>query len=166
MDIDRQDGSVRLPNGFVFGSGLTQDDFRASAMFREAKSHYYGTWPWIHYSFPGGEIDGRDVLVSLCFHDQKLVSVDLTADLYPPGPKSWDNYSLQIEAATKDFHDRLLEYLFAGSAREESFHAGELSKDEAILERPAKWPFPWGTVWSSHDSKGGGTSITINYGNR
>jgi hypothetical protein len=166
MEIDRQDGSVRLPNGFAFGAGLTQDDFRASAAFQVAKTQNYGTLPWIHYSFPGGAIDSRAVLVSLCFYDQMLVSVDLAADLYPPGPKSWDTYSLEIEAATKDFHDRLLKYLFAGSTRGKNFHGGELSKDEAILQRPANWSFPWGTVCSSHDSKGGGTSITISYGNR
>jgi hypothetical protein len=135
-------------------------------MFGEVKSEDHGTPPWIHYRFPGGALEGKNVSVSLCFHDQMLVSVDLAADLYPPGPRSWSAYSLQTEAATKDFHDRLLEYLFAGSTRERRFDVTRLSEDEAILKRPVNWPFPWGKVCSSHDPRGDSTSITVSYGNR
>ncbi len=75
-------------------------------------------------------------------------------------------YSLETEAATKDFHDRLLEYIFGGSADGAGFHAGRLSKDKAILKRPVSWSFPWGKVGSRDDPKGGGPSITVFYGNR
>lgn len=109
---------------------------------------------------------GSFFLVSLCFYDQVLVDVSLTADLYPPGPKDWSSYSLKVEAATKQFHDRLLEAMFGKPTKGGSFFLGRLPEGEATLERPLCWTFPWGTVSSYHDSKGGRTAITVSYGNR
>ncbi len=162
----RQNGTICLPNGIVIGAGLTQDAFRDAPNFANAKSQDCGTPPWIHYHISGGSIDGRELAVSLCFYDQTLVSVDLSVDLYRPGPRSWTTYDLATEAATKDFHDCLLESIFGEAANGASFHAGRVSKDKAILNRPVSWSFPWGKVWSLHDPKGGGTSITVSYGNR
>jgi len=163
LDIDPQDGTIRLPNGFAIGAGMTQDAFRASSIFAEAKSESHGTPPWIQYNLPGGQLEGKAILVSLSFYDEMLVSVDLTADLYPPGPKSWDTYSEETEGATEKFHDRLLEYFFAGSARGERFDANPRSGDKAPLKN---WAFPWGEARSTHDSRGGGTFIIVAYGNR
>jgi hypothetical protein len=163
LDIDPQDGTIRLPNGVVIGAGMTQDAFRAGAIFGEAQSDSHGTLPWITYRIPGGDFDGKALLISPCFYDQMLVSVDLTADLYPPGPKSWSTYSDEIEAATESFHDRLLEHFFAASTRGESFDVNRLSGDKA----PRKdWSFPWGQACSTHDPRGDGTFITVSYGNR
>src|SRR5580698_2313274 len=122
IDISRQDGTIHLPNGFMIDAGLTKDAFRASPIFDALKRQDGGAPGWIQYHIFGGAIDGRDCTVSLSFYNQMLISVSLMADLYPPGPKSWDTYSLETEAATKDFHDRLLEYLFAGPAKGDSFH--------------------------------------------
>ena len=163
LDIDPQDGTIRLPNGFAIDSGITQDALRASAIFGEAECESHGTPPWIHYHIPGGALEGKDILVSLCFYGQTLVSVDLTADLYPPGPKSWSTYSPEIESATEDFHDRLLEYFFAGSSRGERFDASRPPGGQAPLKN---WPFPWGKACSWHDPRGNGTFITVSYGNR
>jgi hypothetical protein len=166
MQIDRENGTVRLPNGLEIGPALTQDAFRALPDSQHARSQEYGTLPWIHYHLPGGHIDGKEILVSLCFYDQLLVSVSLSADLYPPGPKDRSRYSLEVEAATKQFHDCLLEQMLGKPSKAARFPFGRLPDVKETLERRLRWDFPWGSVFSSHDSKGGGTDITVRYGNR
>jgi hypothetical protein len=166
LRIGAQDGTIDLPNGLSISPSLSQDVFRASPAFANARSQDYGTMPWIHYHFPGGNSDGKELLVSLCFYDQILVYVSLCADLYPPGPKDWSNYSLAIQATTKQFHDRLLAQMLGKPTKGGSLFLGQLPKGEVTLKRPLFWRFPWGHIYSSHDLKGGGTNITISYGNR
>jgi hypothetical protein len=166
MQIDRDNGTVRFPNGLEISPALTQDVFRALPTGSKARSQDYGTLPWIHYHLSGGQIDGKELFVSLCFYDQLLVFVSISADLYPPGPKDWSNYSLEVEAATKQFHDRLLEQLLGNPSKGASFLLGRLPAVKETLERTLRWDFAWGSVFSSHDSKGGGTDITVRYGNR
>jgi hypothetical protein len=142
FDIDRHDGTVRLSNGFAIAAGLTRDAFQASSVFAAARRMDSGAMSWTEYRLAGGEIDGKPISATVTFSGQMLLSVNLTADLYPPGPKSWDTYSDTTEAATKDFRDRLLEYLFTDPVRSERFHIERFSEDEAILDRPVNWPFP------------------------
>ena len=92
--------------------------------------------------------------------------MDLATDLYPPGPKSRDTYSREIEAATKDFHDRLLRYTFSDPATRGIFHAEQLSEDHALLGNQLTWTFPWGKVCSLHHPRDLITSIIITYGDR
>lgn len=166
MDIDRQDGTVRLSYGVVIHPGLTHDAFRTEPIYGQASPRAPGNPPWIHYKLPSDVTDGKSLFVTLCFYRQTLVSVELSANLYPPGAKGWESYSDAIEAEAKDFHDRLLEHLFSKRASAESFHAPYLSRDLAILSHPVNWPFPWGTVSSQHDSRGSVTSIIVSYGER
>jgi hypothetical protein len=166
MRIDHGNGGVTLPSGLAISPALTQDSFRALPAFQGAQQHDYGTLPWIHYHFSGGRVEGHELLVSLCYYDQLLVYVSMTADLYPPGPKDWSQYSLDVEAATKEFQDRLLVGMFGKPSESGSFLLGGLSKGRETLERPLRWDFPWGSVFSAHDSKGGGTAITVRYGDR
>jgi hypothetical protein len=166
MRIDSHSGTVELPNGYSVDPGLSQDGFRAGAMSPHARSEDRGTLPWIHYHFSGGRLEGRELLVSLCFYDQLLVQMSITADLYPPGPRDWSNYSLDVEAATKAFHDRILEATVGEPTRSEHLFGIDLPATQATLARPLAWDFPWGRVTSGHDSRGGGTYITVSYGNR
>jgi hypothetical protein len=166
MDIDQQDGTVRLSNGVAISPGLTQLAFRAQPVFENSGTPQTGKPPWVHYRVHGDVTDGKSFHVILCFYGQVLVSVDLCASLYPPGATGWDSYSDGIEAATKDFHDRLLQHLFTRHASAESFHAPQLSEDLAILKRPVNWSFPWGSVVSYHDSRSSTTFITVSYGDR
>jgi hypothetical protein len=166
FDIDRQDGTIRLPNGFAIDAALTKDAFQASSIFPAARRLDSAAMSWTEYRFAAGEIDGKNVSATVTFSGQMLLSVNLTADLYPPGPKSWDTYSSKTEAATKDFHDRLLQYVFTDPVHSNRFHVERLSEDEAILARPVDWPFPWGSVASAHDPRGCETYITVSYGNR
>jgi hypothetical protein len=166
FDIDQKDGTIRLPNGFAIGAGLTKDAFQASDVFNAAKRLDSGAVQWTEFRLAGGELDAKNVSATLIFSGQMLLSVNLTADLYPPGPKSWDTYSSRTEAATKDFHDHLLNYLFTDLVRGERFHVEHLSEDEAILNRPLNWQFPWGRVGSFHDPRSNETYIDVSYGNR
>jgi hypothetical protein len=166
MHIDAHSGAVTLPDGFVVTATLTRDAFRQSETFANARADHAGTPPWIHYQFNAGRLDGKELLVNLQFHDQVLVSVSVTVDLYPPGPKDWSNYSLDVEAATKDFHDRLLERQLGEPAEPPQVSSAHLTPARATLARPRNWAFAWGAAASVHDTKGGGTFIMVQYGNR
>jgi hypothetical protein len=166
MDIDPQDGTVRLSNGCLIGPGLTRGDFEAQPIFGAATLEYSANPPWSHYRVPGDVTDGKRVSVTVYFYGQVLVSVDISANLYPPGAIGWEHYSDGIEAATKDFHDGLLQHLFSKHANAASFHAPQLSQDLAILKRPVTWPFHWGRVISQHDSRSSTTNIVLWYGDR
>jgi hypothetical protein len=166
MQIDRDNGTVTFPNGLKIDPALTQNAFRALPAGSGANRQDYGTRPWIHYLLAGGQVDGKELLVRLCFHDQLLVFVSVSADLYPPGPKDWSNYSLEVEAATKQFHDCLLEQMLGRPSSGAIFLFGHLGDVKETLERSLRWDFSWGSVISSHDFKGGGTEITVEYGAR
>ena len=166
MKIDSQTGAIELPNGLSIDAALTQDEFRGLPVFALSQAHDYGTAPWIHYSFSGGFLEGNEVLASLCFFDQMLVHTSLTVDLYPPGPKDWSRYSLDVEAQTKDFHDRLLKQMFGKPTRITSLKFRRLPPGQQTLDQPRSWNFSWGGVSSCHDSKGGGTSVIVRYGDR
>jgi hypothetical protein len=166
MLFNRENGTVRFPNGLTIGSALTQEAFLASPASRNARSQDYGTLPWIHYHLSGGQLEGRELLVSLCFFDQILVHLSVTANFYPSGLKDWSNYSLDVEATTKQFHDRLLEQMLSKPSKGGTFIFRRLPDRQHTLERPLCWRLPWGTVSSFHDPKGGGTYIGVSYGNR
>jgi hypothetical protein len=166
LHIDRRDGLVTLPNGFVIGAHLSQDEFCSSEWFAGATMRDVGTCPFIHYQFSCGDVEGKPLLTNLCFYDQMLLSIDLEADLYPAGAKDWSDYSLEVEAATKRFHDDLLRRMLGEPASYGMASNSQRKPSQAILDAPYTWSFPWGNVGSYHDQKGGGTFIKISYGNR
>ena len=166
IDINTNNGTIILPNRYPVSPSLTQEVFRNGEMFSKAQSRTYGTFPWIHYSFPGGMVTGRNLLVNLCFYDQVVVYTTLNVDFYPPGPKDWSDYSLDVEAETKQFHDSILDKILGKPTESDLLPNLNLDAAHEILARPLKWCFQWGTVLSSHDFKGGGTYITVSYGNR
>jgi hypothetical protein len=166
MRIASETGIITFANGIEIGPELTQDVFRALPRTHDARSEDHGTPPWIHYYFSGGQIDEKELLVGLCFYDQALVHVNITADLYPPGPNDWSRYSLDVEAVTKHFHDHLLEEMFGKPSKGGNFLFRRLPTGQETLDRPFQWNFSWGNICSYHDSRGGGTYITIGYGNR
>jgi hypothetical protein len=111
-------------------------------------------------------LEGRDLLTSLCFYDQTLLCVELTTTLLPPGERDWSHYSLDVEAATKEFHDQVLEQTLGNPSRSRRMPVGDLRSNRSTLARPLTWIFRWGKVMSFHDSIGGGTYIRVSYGNR
>ncbi|MBN1254606.1 MAG: hypothetical protein JXA50_04970 [Deltaproteobacteria bacterium] len=87
-------------------------------------------------------------------------------DFYPPGPKDWSNYSLDVETATKQYHDALLEGILGKPTESDRLAGVNLDAAHESLAKPLKWDFTWGVVRSSYDFKGGGTYIIVSYGNR
>lgn len=162
--INDADGAVKLPNGVCITEALAKDVLLADPNAANVRTDDYGTLPWMHYHFRGGEVEGKPLLVSLCFYDQLLVYVSITADLYPPGPKDWSNYSLDVEVATKRFHEQLLTKMFTNQPESADFSRTSEPSGRDLLHRPLSWRFPWGVVGSFHDSKGGGTYIHVSYG--
>jgi hypothetical protein len=166
MEIDQRDGTIRLANGLVITASLTQDAFRADPASHTVTRLDRGAPSWVTYRLPGGTIDGRAISLGLCFHAQVIVSVDINVNLYGPGATTWDSYSDTIEAAAKDFHDRLLQHLFLKHQTSDTFHVARLSDDVAVLAHSTDWPFSWGAVSSYHDPRSLGTKITVFYRNQ
>lgn len=166
IEINADNGTIILPNEYSVSPSLTQEAFRNSEMFSNAQSRTAGTFPWIHYSFSGGSVSNRNLIVSLSFYDQMLVSTHMTVDFYPPGPKDWSDYSLDVETVTKQCHDALLEEILGKPIESGRLKGINLDPAHETLARPLMWDFPWGTVRSSYDFKGGGTYIIVSYGNR
>jgi len=86
---------------------------------------------------------GKRLLANLCFYDQMLLSIRLEADLYPPGQKDWSNYSLDVEAATKRFHEDLLRKVLGEPGSSGTIHSSQRPLSQATLDRPCSWRFPW-----------------------
>jgi hypothetical protein len=166
MTIDPGTGAIALPNGVAIDAGLTQSTFHGGPMFAQARADAAGVSPWMHYHIPGGLLDGNPLLVDLLFYDEMLVTVTVTIDLYPPGPKDWSNYSLDVEATTKDAHDQLLRRSLGEPSESCAIPTGGFSATQATLAQPHTWTRPWGSAWSGHDTKGGGTFLMVHYGNR
>lgn len=166
FSIAPADGTVRAPAGWCAAADLTQDAMLADPAFAGAESRSYGTPPWIHYHLPGGAIEGKPLLASLCFYDQLLVYVSFSADLYPPGPKDWSTYSLEVEAEMKRFHERVLTDMLGKPTRGGGIFTRRPPKGTKTLDEPVSWKFGWGAVGSYHDSRGGGTYMHVAYGNR
>jgi hypothetical protein len=166
LNIDPRDGLVKLPNAYVITAHLTQDGFRAGECFAAATVRDVGTRPFIHYHFACGEVEEKQLLANLIFYDQMLLSMELTADLYPPGPKDWSNYSLEVEAATKRFHEDLLRRMLGEPSICRPISHSQRPPELSTLDQPCSWRFPWGKVDSFHDDRSGGTFICISYGDR
>ncbi|GJM25947.1 MAG: hypothetical protein DHS20C16_23620 [Phycisphaerae bacterium] len=165
FSIDPEDGTIHLSSGASLNANLTQKALRADPAFADARDRDYGTLPWVHFEFCGGQVDGHNLFVSACFYDQTLVDVSISADLYPPGAKDWSSYSFDTETEIKLYHDELLRQMF--NSKPKKIRPMEMqSKQHAPLGRAIYWPFKWGRTGSYHDSKGGGTYICVAYGKR
>ncbi|HNO78366.1 MAG TPA: hypothetical protein PKN33_09935 [Phycisphaerae bacterium] len=163
--INADDGTIHLPSGASLSADLTQDAFRAASAFAGANERNYGTLPWIHHEFSGGQVDGHNLFVSVCFYDQLLVYTSITVDLYPPGSTDWSSYSLDTETEIKNLHDGLLQKMF--NSKPKKLRPVKMQDEKhAPLGRAIRWNFKWGSAGSYHDSKGGGTYIHVEYDNR
>jgi hypothetical protein len=109
-----------------------------------------------------GLVDGKALLSSVHFYDQLLLSVDLTVSHYPLDIKQ---LSEKIEAAAKDFHDRLLERLLGPPSRIID-SPSSFPKNYPALDRSLEWSFPWGTVSSVFVGQSCSSPMLVRYGNR
>jgi hypothetical protein len=159
--IDPENGCVHLPSGGVISPDLTLDTFEADSSFAKDKTISSGV-PWWGYGFSGGLIDGREFLVSIHFYNQLLLSVDLTVSHYPPDAI---HVSEKIEAAAKDFHDRLLEQLL-GQPSKTTVAPSSFTDTYPTLNRSLEWVFPWGSVASIFIGQSCSSLMLVRYGNR
>ncbi|TWU25505.1 hypothetical protein [Bythopirellula polymerisocia] len=166
MRIDELDGTIIFPNGLSISPSITQQEFIETPGFASAESKEYGTLPYIHYRFSGGCHDGKELSASVCFYDQMFLSINISANLYPPGDWDWSNYSLEVESKAKHFHDQLLEQILGKPTKGGSFLFHQIPEIDETLKKPLEWRFPWGNVYSGHDWRGGGTSFGLNFGTR
>jgi hypothetical protein len=166
MFIDKNNGNVTLPSGFVIHVDLTQSLFRQSPCFKNANVKDYGTLPFIHYSFKTEYFEGKPLRISLCFYGELLINVEMIIDLYPPGPKTWENYSLDTEACIKVFHDDLLKQILGKPHKKRDCKWEKWPAQQMPLRYSLEYKYSWGAVHSGHDNKGGSTGIIVSYGNR
>jgi hypothetical protein len=167
MNIDQNDGTVRLPNGNSISPSLSQDAFRQSAMFHESPLHNPETSSWIYHHVSGGTIDGHELTAFLCFYGQTLVSVELAVNLGVPAPSGSSPDLLELAAAAvKQFHNRLLERIIGPPSSSVSMPFDDPSPSLAMLARQLTWDFPWGKVISHHNFYSHMTCIGVTYGDR
>lgn len=139
MEIDRETGVVDVPElGGALGPGTVRDAWLASpAGLGSAVGVQIE--PWCSYAARAFAVDGRPWKLSARFHGQTLWRVELVA-IGDEFGTSWDDWSEAREQARRRFQDRWLTQVL-GPGR----------------------TFPWGTVGSVFDARGGGSSILVDY---
>lgn len=166
LHIDAETGHVTLPSGCRVTPELTREEFLSGPHGKVAQTSDNATLLFLHARSAAGTVEARPLLANACFFDETLVYLEMTVNLYPPNATDWSSYSLDVEAATKSLHDRLLTELLGKPTRIHSMSPGSLTATQATLAQSLEWKFPWGRVFSFHDNKGGGTSFRVEYGDR
>lgn len=135
--LDRESGTIKFDEpARSISRGLTRSAFLSSPLCSGAKmlikNEPYCTWKL------GGEYRSAiSFVITLCFHDERLIRVDLT-HVDPRYGTSWSDWSDEKEAQRKAEHDRWLK--------------GHLG---------SKRTFGWGKVSSDYDPRAGASSISI-----
>lgn len=163
MFIDKNSGAIELPNGLVITAELTKARFENSAYFSQVTPHDYGTLPFQWYRFDGGQVDGHTLHVDLCFYSDVLIDFQVTTNFYGANQRKWEDFSLEIEAQSKTFHDELLQKILGKPHKKFLL---PLENGESVLDYRMEYSYAWGIVWSVYDSKGGFAYIGVKYGSR
>lgn len=123
----------------MIAPSLTRDAFLNSPLAAGATTHVnnepYHSWKLRQPVHSSG----LDLLAVLWFHHQQLTMLSLM-DADPRFGTSWTDDSLEKERARQASHDA---WLSRSLARQRNF--------------------PWGSVWSGYDDKGGFSSIVVRY---
>jgi hypothetical protein len=160
MKIDARTGQVTLPDGFVFDSTLTQTDFESQKLHDPAQVKSPGT-PWTYFPFSAGEIEGHPLSATLCFYHDKLVSFSFQIELTPPGPKSWDNFSFEVEERMQKLHAGLFQGWFGKPHRITKM--GSVDKEFPALGKVLHYNFGWGSAYCGYDERSGGTEASLRF---
>ena len=143
MTINEDTGCITLPEiGAVIASSLSRSQFLQTAAF-SAASVSVRNEPWCSYRLPSIPQPDTELFIVLQFHGEQLLSLNLTHGAARFGT-SWADWSEERELALKAFHERWL--------------STEL--------RTPPGEYPWGSISSHYDAKGGFSSITLQYANR
>jgi len=161
MFIDKDIGKIELPNGLVITPELTKSGFESSTYFEQATPYDYGTLPFQWYRFIGGQLEGHNFYINICFYSEDLVSFHASINLHPTDPPKWADWSLEIQSQEKQFHDKLLQSVL-GHSHERLFSPENYPE----LDYSINYKYNWGEVWSGYDGKSGSSSIVISFGSR
>ena len=160
MFIDKNTGTIELPNGLVISTEFSRIDFENSVFFSEATPYDYGTPPFQWYRLNGGQLDGHMLNINLCFSHDVLEKFSTSANFSQSNPRKWENFSLDNERQSKAFHDQLLQKLFGDPHKKTLMHDGV---NQPGLEYRFDYYFKWGQVWSLYDSRIGSADIGVKY---
>ena len=140
MTIDQTTGDFTLPEvGASITPALRRSQFLASAAFSGASVSVQNE-PWCSYRLPAIPQPDADLAVVVQFHGEHLVAVTLSHGAIRFG-SSWSDWSQECELARKAFHERWL----------------------ATTLHLSPGDYPWGSVCSDYDPRGGFSSITVRY---
>lgn len=140
MTIDEHTGRITLPEiGVVISPGLTRADFLQVPAFSRARISVRNE-PWCSYNVSGVPQTDTELYIVFRFHGDRLHTLDLSHNA-PRFGTSWADWSEERELARKVFHEQWL-------AKDLRIRAGK---------------YPWGTISSCYDPKGGCSSIIIRY---
>ena len=163
MFIDKNSGTLELPNGLVMTTELNKAGFENSDCFSQATAYDHGTLPFQWYRFEGGQLNGHFLNVNLCFYSDVLTNFHISANFYQPETRDWEDISLEIESQAKTFHDQLLQNELGKPHKRISL---PLRQNQPILDYRIEYNYKWGSVWSEYDSRAGSSLIGIGYGSR
>ncbi len=140
--IERTTGQIQLPSdGIHVGPSLTREQFLASPLASQSRELVRNE-PYCSFAMPTVEFGGHSFICSLWFRGSVLQRVGIgCAD--PEFGTSWSDWSEERELARKRFHDSLLQSV--------------LGPDWSLQQ------FPWGSVDSRYDEKGGFSGIGVTY---
>jgi hypothetical protein len=138
--IDPKTGSLSFEDPVIkIGPTLTRSEFLCAAWSSDAADLVVNeprhSW-WFERAFYSESIPFS---VCLYFHDERLKMV-IFSDSDPKFGRSWDDYSFAKEMDRNASHEKWLSACI-GSQR----------------------AFPWGSVWSGYDQRGGSSFICIEY---
>jgi hypothetical protein len=140
--IEPTTGQVQLPSdGIRVGPSLTREQFLASPLASQSRELVRNE-PHCSFALPTVQFGGHSFAWSLWFHGSALRHVSIACADAEFG-SSWSDWSDERELARQRLYDSLLQ----------SVLGPDWSRQR----------YPWGTVDSGYDPKGGFSSIGVSY---
>lgn len=142
---DLQDGRIALDGGLKLEASLTEATL-LTAMANETKSLVHNG---VHRSYllPKTTLNGRKFRPSVYFSDGLITSIQLTwADPDSEGGSAWENFSFERERSIAKANAKWLAGMMGG-----------------VGSTTATYTFPWGSIWSGLDERGGFACVFIRY---
>jgi hypothetical protein len=146
--LDPSTGDLRLPDGRL-GRDVTRAAFLSSRLKQTIKNTSDAD-PWTaSYDLGERSLSGVSLALQVSFAGERLAGYTLV-DVAPRFGSSWDDWTEQKQLARRDSHDGwLISQLGPPSSR--------------ALGDELHYELSWGTVWSTFDRRGGGSSIGVSF---
>ena len=135
--IDLLTGDFQITNKIIVGRNKTFFDILKLAPTSKTWDIKNG-YKWIY--FRNINIDNLFFYVGVCFHNEKLFSIEFSFTEEQQEQVSWDNWNEEYELKRKDIYEEWL-----------TKHIGK------------KRHFEWGKIGAYYDPRGGTTFINIKY---